>query len=462
MSALLEQLKSIVGNKGYLEGDAIGEKNTRDLMGARNLRPALLLRPANTQELAQIMRACHSAGQPVAVQGGMTGLVSAAAPRQDELAISLERMQQIIEVDPYTATITVEAGVQLQRVQEAAAENGLLYALDLGARGSCTIGGNLSTNAGGNRVIRYGMSRDLVLGLEVVLADGTVLESLNKLRKNNTGYDLKQLFIGSEGTLGIITKAVLKLSPRPSTQELGMCGVNGFPQLLQLLQHAQKKLGGSLSAFEVIWKNTYELIVEHVSRVQPPLPADFEFYVLIESMGNSGSSDTEQFDDMLASAAEAGIISDAVLARSDKDRTALWSVRDSAAEIAPGVGFMHNYDISLNVSDMGYFSSEVEARLRAQWPHAVLGLFGHMGDGNLHIIIHVGDDTRALHHEIDEVIYALIRELGGSVSAEHGIGLMKKAFLTYSRSEQEINLMRTLKAALDPSGILNPGRIFDT
>jgi FAD/FMN-containing dehydrogenase len=461
MTELLEQLREVTGARGYLDGDSIGERHFHDLMGARRIRPQLLLRPGTTAELSRILALCHAANQPVAVQGGMTGLVSAAAPQQGEIAISMERMKQVIEIDPFTATITVEAGLPLQTLQETAAEHGLLFPLDLGSRGSCTIGGNLSTNAGGNRVIRYGMTRDLVLGLEVVLADGTVLEGLSKLRKNNTGYDLKQLFIGSEGTLGVITKAVLKLMPQPGTQDVAVCGVNGFEKVAELLLHAQKTLGGNLTGFEVIWRNTYELICQHATKVKAPLPVDYDFYVLIESMGSGGKGDRTGFEDMLGAALDLGLVSDAVLSNSAAERDALWQVRDAAAGVAAGIGFMHNYDISLNVSDMDYFGTEVEKRLRSHWPDAILGLFGHVGDGNLHIIIHVGEQTRALHQAIDDVIYGLIRELGGSVSAEHGIGLMKKSYLDYSRSAQEIQLMKTLKQALDPKGILSPGRIFD-
>jgi FAD/FMN-containing dehydrogenase len=461
MNQLLEQLKEVTGTRGYLEGESIGERHFHDYMGARRVRPALLMRPGTTAELSRILALCHAAGQPVAVQGGMTGLVSAAAPQQGEIAISLERMKQVIEIDPFTSTITVEAGVPLQTLQETAAAHGLLFPLDLGSRGSCTIGGNLSTNAGGNRVIRYGMTRDLVLGLEVVLADGTVLEGLSKLRKNNTGYDLKQLFIGSEGTLGVITKAVLKLMPQPATQDVAVCGVNGFDKVADLLLHAHKTLGGNLTGFEVIWRNTYELICQHAAKVKAPLSIEYDFYVLIESMGSGGEGDRTAFEEMLATALELNLVSDAVLSNSAAEREALWQVRDAAAGVAAGIGFMHNYDISLNVSDMGYFGIEVEKRLRAEWPEAIIGLFGHVGDGNLHIIIHAGEQTRALHHAIDDVIYGLIRELGGSVSAEHGIGLMKKPYLGYSRSEQEIQVMKTLKQALDPKGILSPGRIFD-
>lgn len=459
-AALLGQLKAIVGSGGYREGADIEAKNYQDVMGARAITPALLLRPSNTQQVSDILQACHAAGQAIAAQGGMTGLVSAAAPLAGEIALSFERMKKILEVDRFSSTMTVEAGVELQTIQEQADANGLLFPLDLGARGSCTIGGNLSTNAGGNRVIRYGMARELVIGIEAVLADGTIINGLHKLRKNNTGYDLKQLFIGSEGTLGLITRAVLKLSPKPNSQVLAMCGVSSFDKVADLLVHMQASLGSNLSAFEVIWQNTYKLIDEHVAHATVPLPDNHAFYVLIESMGSDTERDTELFINVLNAADEKNLLDEVVLADADTKIKKLWTVRDAAAEIYHSVGLMHTYDVSLNVDDMGYFGEEVEARLRSIWPDAIFGLFGHIGDGNVHIIINVGPDTLEHHLQIDEIIYGLIQQLQGAVSAEHGIGLMKKQFLPYSKSEAEIALMKTLKHTLDPKGILNPGRIF--
>lgn len=457
--SLLNTLKEIVGAGGYREQSDVEIKYYKDWMGARSNPPALLLRPSSTEQVSQILAACHEAGQPVAPQGGMTGLVSAAAPLEGEVSIAFDRMKQVLEVDPYTATMTVEAGVELQTIQEQADAHDLLYPLDLGARGSCTIGGNLSTNAGGNRVIRYGMTRDLVVGVKAVLADGSIIDGIHKLRKNNTGYDLKQLFIGSEGTLGIITQAVLKLSPKPNSQSVAFCACESFDQLAKLLVHVQGTLGANLSAFEVLWNNTYKLIDEKVPHVSVPIGTDYPFYVLVESMGTNSENDAELFVNAMSEAAEAELVSDVVIADSDNKIAGLWAIRDGAAEVM-GVGFMHAYDVSLEISDMGYFGEEVERRLREKWPDAVMGLFGHIGDGNVHIIINVGPDTKELHLEIDEVIYRLIQELNGSVSAEHGIGMMKKPFLPYSKSEAEIGLMKALKQTLDPKGILNPGRIF--
>ena len=457
---LIESLKAIVGSAGYREGADIESKNFQDAMGARSIAPVLLLRPDSTKQVSEILKCCHAAGQPVAPQGGMTGLVSAAAPLEGEISLSFERMKKVVEVDPYTSSMTVEAGAELQTIQEKADAHGLLFPLDLGARGSCTIGGNLSTNAGGNRVIRYGMMRELVVGLEAVLADGTIIDGLHKLRKNNTGYDLKQLFIGSEGTLGVITRAVLKLSPKPSSQVVAMCGVSDFTKVADLLVHVQAGLGANLSAFEVIWNNTYKLIDQHVPHAIVPMDDHYGFYVLIESMGSNAEKDAELFLEVLSQASDIKLIDEVIVADSDTKIKNLWTVRDAAAEIYPGVGYMHTYDVSLNVDDMGYFGQEVESRLRAKWPYAILGLFGHIGDGNVHIVIHVGEETRSLHLQIDEIIYGLIQELHGAVSAEHGIGLMKKQFLPYSKSEPEIALMRALKKTMDPQGILNPGRVF--
>ncbi len=457
---LIESLKAIVGLAGYREGVDIESKNYQDAMGARSIPPVLLLRPDSTEQVSEILKACHGAGQPIAPQGGMTGLVSAAAPLEGEISLSFERMKKVVEVDPFTSSMTVEAGAELQTIQEKADAHGLLFPLDLGARGSCTIGGNLSTNAGGNRVIRYGMARELVVGLEAVLADGTIIDGLHKLRKNNTGYDLKQLFIGSEGTLGVITRAVLKLSPKPSSQVVAMCAVNDFAKVADLLVHVQAGLGANLSAFEVIWNNTYKLIDQHVPHATVPMDDHYGFYVLIESMGSHAEKDSDLFLEVLSQVSEGKLIEEVIVADSDTKIKNLWTVRDAAAEIYPGVGYMHTYDVSLNVDDMGYFGEEVEVRLRAEWPDAILGLFGHIGDGNVHIVIHVGEDTLRLHLQIDEIIYGLIQELHGAVSAEHGIGLMKKQFLPYSKSESEIALMKALKHTMDPQGILNPGRVF--
>ncbi len=457
---LLERLKQIVGPAGYRDGDDIEPSSYEDLMQDRAIRPSLLLRPDCTEQVSAILALCHEAGQPVAPQGGMTGLVSAAAPLAGEVCLSLARMNKIVEIDPYTSTITVEAGTPLQTIQEQVDAHDLLFPLDLGARGSCTIGGNLSTNAGGNRVIRYGMTRELTIGLEAVLADGTVINNLHKLRKNNTGYDIKQLFIGSEGTLGIVTRAVLKLFPKPVSHAVAMCGIDSFQQVADLLIHAQARLGANLSAFEALWRNAWQLVDLHVPHTSVPFPDSHAFYVLVESMGQDEASDSELFLDMLDEAHRKGLIDEVIVADAPGKIKSLWAVRDAPAEVASTVGYMHTYDVSLNVKDMEHFGNEVERRLKQRWPDVMLGIFGHVGDGNLHLVINVGAETRSLHLQLDEIVYGLIRELHGSVSAEHGIGIMKRPFLTWCRGDSEIAMMRGLKQALDPRGILSPGRVF--
>lgn len=457
---LLDELKAIVDEKGFREEEQINENYYKDLMGARKIRPPIVMRPTSTEQVSKILAFCNKHQLPVIPQGGMTGLVSAAAPLEQEIVLTLERMNQIIEIDPFSASMTVESGVLLQTIQEAADEHQLLFPLDLGARGSCTIGGNLSTNAGGNRVIRYGMARELVIGVEAVLADGTIINELHKLRKNNSGYELKQLFIGSEGTLGIITRATLKLFPKPSTQTVAFCALEDFTQVSKLLVHMQASLGGNLTAFEVLWKNTYELIEKHIDYVQLPMPSDHNFYVLVESMGTSEEADKALFESALETAINDGLIVDAVLSQSQKEMTAIWSIRDSAADISRGVGLTHSYDVSMSINDMAYFGDEVEKRLRNEWPEAIIAVFGHVGDGNLHVLVRTGDNNREMHSAVDNIIYTLIRELNGAVSAEHGIGFTKKEYLSYSRSPEEIALMKTMKQALDPKGILSPGRVF--
>ena len=274
MTDLIARLKEVLGPNGALEGDDIGEAYREDFGRFRNTAPRLVMRPASTDEVSKVLALCNEAGQAVVAQGGMTGLVDAAVPNDNEVAINLERMRNLIEMDEASATMTVEAGMPLQMVQEIADDHGFLFPLDIGARGSCTVGGNMSTNAGGNRVIRYGMMRDMVLGLEAVLADGTVITSLNKMIKNNAGYDLKHMFIGSEGTLGIITKAVLRLRPKPRSQSVGFAALGGFDDAVRLLRHCHERLGGTLSAFEAFWPSSYHLVRDRAPHVRLPLPDD--------------------------------------------------------------------------------------------------------------------------------------------------------------------------------------------
>jgi FAD/FMN-containing dehydrogenase len=452
---LLDRLKSALGPSGVLEGAEAADKARG---WSRLGKPLAVLRPATTEEVATVLRLCHGARAPVVPWGGKTGLVE-GGNAQDQLALSLERMNKVIEIDPVAQTMTVEAGCVLQTVCEAADAKGLLFPLDLGSRGSATIGGNIATNAGGNRVIRYGMMREMTLGLEAVLADGTVLSSLNHLIKNNTGYDLKQLFIGSEGTLGVVTKAVLRLRPKPASQTAAFVAVDGFAKLPRLLRRVENGLGGALSAFEVMWSDFYELVTTPPATGIAPVAHGHPYYVLIEAMGGDQADDEARFERVLGEALEAGDIVDAVIAKSQAECDRMWALRDDVGQVVRNAPIF-TFDVSLGISEMEGFVAEVRETLAARWPATTLMVFGHLGDGNLHLIPGVGDGSSETRHAVEAAIYGALRTRGGSVSAEHGIGLEKKPYLSWSRNPQEIALMAALKRALDPRDILNPGKIF--
>ena len=456
---MIEALRAIVGDAGVLEAADVA---TRSAGAYRpdNLKAQALVRPKSTGEVSKVMRWCHDHGVPVVTQGGLTGLVHGADAAPTEVILSVERMRAIEAIDPRQRTATVQAGVVLQTLQEAVEEYDLGFPLDLGARGTATLGGMAAVNAGGNRVIRYGMTRDMVLGLEAVLADGTVVSSLNHLIKNNAGYDLKHLFIGSEGTLGVITRLVLRLREKPRSQDVAVVATPSFEAVATLLKHMDRALGGSLSAFEVMWQSFYRLVTSPPAKGKPPIGQDHPYYVLIECLGAEAKQDSERFGAALESAFEAGLIADAAVAQSDSDRHAMWSLRDDVEQVTRG-GAPIVFDISLPIGAMeGYIGALAEALIAGIGEHR-LWVFGHLGDGNLHVIVQVRpQDYVTLRPKIEALVYRPLGALGGSVSAEHGIGLEKKPWLSVCRSEAEIGLMRTLKAALDPQAILNRGKIF--
>jgi len=456
-ATLLDDLSAALAPGGVVTGDEAQDlaKSPWTRLGS----PVAVLRPRSTAEVSAILRLARAAGQAVVPWGGRTGLVD-GAQADGALALSLERMNAIEEIDPTTGVMRVQAGCVLQTACEAAEAAGLLLPLDLGSRGSATIGGNISTNAGGNRVLRYGMMRDMVLGLEAVLADGTVVDALNPLIKNNAGYDIKQLFIGTEGTLGVVTRAVLRLRPRPASHNVAMLAVDSFEALSPLLRRLDRGLGGALSAFEVLWPAFYDLVTTPPARGTPPLPPGHAFYVLTEAMGGDIAADGERFEAVLACALEEGEIVDAVIAKSDAERAALWALRDDVGQVSRD-GPILAFDVSLKITQMEAYVADVRADMSARGMDGDrLVVFGHLGDGNLHLIAPLVERTGPARRALEEAVYAPLRTRGGSISAEHGIGLMKRAFLPWSRSPEELAVMRTLKAAFDPGDILNPGKVL--
>ena len=411
--------------------------------------------PANTEQVSLLMRGCKRLGVSVTLQGGMTGLVGGAYPSDDCLIVSLERMRAIEELDLSTSTMIVQAGVPLQVIQEKADAVGLLYPIDLGARGSCLIGGTIATNAGGNRVLRYGMTRELVLGLEVVLADGTIVSSLNKMLKNNAGYDLKHLFIGSEGTLGIITRAVVRLFPKARSSSLALCAATSYDGVLELLRRARSSLGGSLSAYEVMWHDFYAV----ATRARPaPLAADQRHYVLIETMASDPGADTASFNQLIQESYSAGVLADAVIAQSLREVAEFWAIRDASGELAHRFGHTVNFDLSVPTGEIDQFVCDCRSTLAARTPGTELLAFGHIADSNIHLACKPPDASTS--GEIEAIVYHLVSQRGGSISAEHGIGLFKRDYLSCSRTAAEISLMKALKRELDPHNLLNPGKVL--
>jgi FAD/FMN-containing dehydrogenase len=400
------------------------------------------------------MAICHTHKQPVVTHGGLTGCVEGAVSRPDEIIISLERMNAIEGIDVQGGTATVQAGVILEVLQNTVAEQGLLFPLDLGARGSCTIGGNIATNAGGINVLRYGMMRNLVLGLEVVTADGTVLSSMNQMLKNNAGYDNKQLFIGSEGTLGIVTRAVLKLFPQPTSCNTALVATDNFDKLITLLNSLQRDLAGTLSAYEVMWGEYFHGVTGEGGH-RPPLSRDYPFYVVVEAQGADADSDNARFEGLLEQAFEDETIVDAVIPKSEAERRAVWDIREVFEDILPA----YLYDVSLPINSMATYIDQVMTGLKKKWPNGDCFVLGHIADGNLHLFTRPGIEGD-LHAESDAIVYAPLQGLEGSVSAEHGIGTEKLNWLASSRSEADLAMMRLLKTSLDPHNLLNPGRVL--
>ena len=467
MTGLLGALRRAVGAAQVLtEGDLSAyEVDWRKRYRGRALA---VVRPGSTSEVAAVVRACAEHGTGLVAQGGNTGLVGGSVPDGSgtQVLLNLTRMNRVRAIDAANLTLTAEAGCVLQAVQEAAAAQGLLFPLSLAAEGSCTIGGNLSTNAGGTQVLRYGNARDLCLGLEVVTASGEVWNGLSGLRKDNTGYDLRDLFIGSEGTLGVITAATLMLYPQPAASCTALATLPSLEAAVGLLQLAQARLGSSLTGFEVMGDHALSLVRAHFPQLAQPLPAA-PWTVLLEQSDSEGEAHARAlFEALLEAALERGLISDAAVAGSLEQSRVMWRLRESIplAQSLEGLNIKH--DISLPVSAITRFVVATDAALVAAFPGARLVNFGHLGDGNLHYNVQapLGADGPAFLRDceaaVNAIVYDAVDAYGGSISAEHGIGALKRDELAQRKSPVALNMMRAIKRALDPQNIMNPGRLL--
>ena len=443
-------------------GDDIPASHAADAAGMAPCPPGLLILPRDTQEVSQALAICHAHGARIVVQGGMTGLAGGAHPQAGEVALSLERMTGIEEIDTLAGTLTARAGTKLQEIQEAAQAEGFFCGIDLGARGSCTIGGNIATNAGGNQVLRYGMARRNVLGLEAVLADGTVVTSLNKMLKNNAGYDWTQLFIGSEGTLGIVTRVVLGLHPAPRGVRSALLAFSRFEDVLSVLRRFDAALPGRMIVFEAMWREYLDTAVGP-GGLAPPFGTMPEIAILIEAaMGTSmgEESGADPFTDTLAGFLEEGLIDDALVAQSEADRARFWSYREAVYEFRRIIDAGTNFDVSIPIARLDEAVTRLRAGARGFGEETRLLVFGHVADSNIHISVSHPDHDAPMSKAIQAMVYDIVAALSGSVSAEHGIGMLKRDYLHKSRSDAEIALMLRIKQALDPHNMLNPGRVL--
>lgn len=464
----LARIRDLVGERGWID-DAEGmEPHVVEWRNKWRGRARAVVRPGTTAEVSKIVSIAAESGLPIVPQAGNTSLCGGSVPDEDgrSIVLSVSRLTTVREVDPLDYTMTVEAGCVLADVQRRAAEVDRLFPLSLAAEGTCEIGGNLSTNAGGVHVLRYGNARQLVLGLEVVLPDGRVWDGLRRLRKDNTGYALREVFLGAEGTLGIITAAVLKLFPRPRARWVTLAAVRDVPAALELLSRARAATGDAVSSFELIPRIALDYVLAHIPGTVDPLREPFERYVLVELdstvEGDRGLS--ERGEALLERAAADGLVLDAAVAESDAQIDALWKLRESISEAQKGEGASVKHDVAVPVSRVASFLDEATAKVEAEWPGVRVVAFGHLGDGNIHFNLSVpkgGDDTAFLDHwsAFSRIVHDVVVSMNGSIAAEHGIGRLKRDELAHYKSETEMDLMRMLKNTLDPKGIMNPGRV---
>lgn len=461
------RLIHVVGEEGVILNPADQEFYVNDWLGKSHGRTVAVVRPRNTAEVSAIMRLCHQSQTPVVPQGGNTGMSGGATPDMSgaQVILSLNRMKRIHEVDPVNNTLTADAGVVLADIQQAARTVGRYFPLSLGAEGSCTIGGNLATNAGGTGVLRYGNTRDLTLGVEVVLPDGRVWNGLRGLRKDNTGYDLKDLFIGSEGSLGIITGVVLKLFAAPAGRVSAWVGAQEMTSIVTLLNRLQAACGPRLSAFEMMSASSLALVTRHLDAHTSPLHHTYPYYALIELADTNMSGLQEMLQDALSSATEDGLIDDCVVAMNEAQSVSMWRLREgiSMAQVKAGQAVKH--DIALPISSLATFVKEADEVVQKSFPEFPIINFGHIGDGNLHYNVLLPQDiSYASYKETTEAlnksIHDLVTQFNGSISAEHGVGTLRRDELKRYKSSVEMDLMNAIKRAIDPNQIMNPGKLL--
>jgi FAD/FMN-containing dehydrogenase len=463
--ALLARFAAIVGDRYAITDKDAQAPYLVELRGLYQGHTPVVLRPASVEEVSKILQLANETATPIVPQGGNTGLVGGQIPLHNEIVLSLNRLDRIREIDATSNTLTCEAGVTLQRAREAAAAADRLYPQLLPSEGSCTIGGNLSTNAGGTAAIAHGIARSHVLGVEAVLADGRVLNNLNKLKKDNTGYDLKNLFIGAEGTLGIITAAVLRLVPRPRSVETAFAGIESPEAALELLGIATERTSGGVTSFEIMTRAGIELVLEHGAGTRDPLAAPHPWYALIELSSQQRDGLRESIEDILTQGMERGLVHDAAIADSIEQGKAFWRIRELFSEVQRHAGGSIKEDISVPVAAVPAFIREANAAVAALIPDARPLPFGHLGDGNIHYNVSqpIGADKAEFLKrwgEVNEVVFAVVKKYGGSISAEHGIGLLKRDLLPSVKDPVALELMRGIKRLLDPKGILNPGKVL--
>jgi len=460
VNILINLFESSIGKSSVLTGDDLKSRFYHIWKTEVPLQSICLLLPRSSQDVSNIMKICNENNQEVIIHGGLTNLVGSTKSEKSQVVISLEKMNKIIDIDERGKTVTCESGVIIENIINEVKEKNLLLPLNFGARGSAQIGGAVSTNAGGLRVFKYGMTRNLVMGIEYVLPDGTIISSLKKLMKDNSGYDLKHLLIGSEGTLGIVTKVVLRLYQLPKTRYTSLAVTNDFQKVLDMLLNMEDKISSNLTGFELLWSDTYKQMVSDKTMYNKYLPDKFKYYIFIEYMGRDFENDYNVFEKHILESIDDGIIEDAVIGKDEKEQINIWGIREDVAVLADEREFDQQFDISIPVNLIGSVIDKISSELKECVGVKTIFPFGHVADGNIHFIIGKDSDDDDLKSKINDIIYNNTELVEGSISAEHGIGLDKKKYLIKSRSEDEIKLMRLLKKTIDPKNILNPGRVI--